>query len=77
MVPTHWSIENELHGVLDIAFRADASRVRMGKATQNFARLRHLALNRLKRETSVNVGLKAKRLKAASNTDYLLKGLLA
>lgn len=71
----HWGIENGLHWVLDIAFREDESRVRKDQAPQNFAILRHLALNLLKQESTARVGIKAKRFKAACDTDYLLKVL--
>ncbi len=46
----HWGIENQLHWVLDIAFREDESRLRKGNGAQNFAVLRHIALNLLKQE---------------------------
>jgi predicted transposase YbfD/YdcC len=71
----HWHIENRLHWVLDIAFREDAARVRTGYGAENFAILRHIALNLLKRETSARVGLKAKRLKAGWDNRYLLRVL--
>jgi predicted transposase YbfD/YdcC len=71
----HWGIENQLHWVLDVAFREDDSRIRTGYADQNIAVLRHMALNLLKQENSVKKGLKAKRLKAALNEDYLFKVL--
>ena len=45
---SHWSIENSLHWVLDMAFDEDHSRVRTGHADQNLAVMRHLALNLLK-----------------------------
>jgi predicted transposase YbfD/YdcC len=61
----HWGIENGLHWVLDIAFREDESRVRKDHAPENFAVVRHMALNLLKQEHTANVGIKAKRLKAA------------
>lgn len=71
----HWGVENGLHWVLDIAFREDESRVRKHHAPQNFAILRHIALNLLKQETTARIGIKAKRFKAACDTDYLLKVL--
>lgn len=71
----HWSIENQLHWVLDVAFREDDCRVRKGNAPQNFAVLRHIALNLLKQETSAKGGIKARRLKAGWDENYLLKVL--
>jgi len=74
-VRAHWQIENALHWVLDVAFREDEQRQRVGNSPQNFAILRHIALNLLKQETSVNIGLNGKRLKAAWSEAYLLKVL--
>lgn len=74
-VRAHWGIENGLHWVLDVAFREDECRVRTGAAAQNFAVLRHLALNLLKAERSVKIGVKAKRLKAGWDARYLLNVL--
>jgi len=71
-VRDHWSIENGLHWVLDVAFREDESRVRIGHAAHNFATIRRLATTLLKRETSAKGGIKAKRLQAGWDDDYLL-----
>jgi predicted transposase YbfD/YdcC len=66
-----WGIENAVQWVLDIAFREDECRVRVGHAAQNFAILRHLALNLLRQDTTTKVGITAKRFKASCSPDYL------
>ena len=71
----HWSIENALHWVLDIAFNEDQRRVRKDHGPANFAVLRHIALNLLKQAKSLKVRIKAKRLKAGWDEPYLLKVL--
>jgi predicted transposase YbfD/YdcC len=77
LVRAHWQIENCLHWVLDIAFREDDSRVRTDHAPQNFAVLRHIALNLLRPDHLLDVGVKAKRLRAGWDHDYLLRILCA
>jgi len=74
-VRKHWSIENELHWVLDVALNEDHSRVRKAQAPENFAVLRHIALNLLKHEKTAKGGIHAKQLQAAWKEDYLLKVL--
>lgn len=71
-VREHWGIENQVHWVLDIAFREDDSRVRKEHGPENFAVLRHIALNLLKQDTATKLGTQNKRLKAAWDQDYLL-----
>jgi predicted transposase YbfD/YdcC len=71
-VQGHWTIENSLHWVLDIAFREDDSRIRKGNAPENFAMLRQIAVNLLTQERTNKHGVKAKRNRAGWDNDYLL-----
>jgi predicted transposase YbfD/YdcC len=72
---TYWEIENKVHWVLDLAFREDECRVRKGNGAQNLAVLRHIALNLLRRESTSKRSIRAKRLKAGWDHNYLLKVL--
>lgn len=71
----HWGIENTVHWTLDISFNEDKNRVRTGAGPANMTTLRHIALNLLKHETSIKVGIQTKRLKCGWDEDYLLKVL--
>jgi predicted transposase YbfD/YdcC len=74
-VRAHWGIENVVHWVLDVAFREDMSRIRMDHGPENFALIRHIALNLLQHEHSFKGSVKTKRLKAGWNNAYLAKVL--
>jgi predicted transposase YbfD/YdcC len=67
----HWAIENSFHWVLDVTFREDDSRIRVGDSPQNMALLRRLALNILKQNPSKG-SLKQKRFQAALDDAFLL-----
>ena len=67
----HWQVENSLHWVLDVAFSEDQSRVRQGNAAENLAIARQIALNLLKQDTSIKVGIKNKRKNCGWSEDYL------
>ena len=69
----HWSVENELHWVLDMAFREDESRHRARYLAENFTTLRHFVLNLLKRDPDRRVGIAASRKRAGWDHDYLLR----
>lgn len=71
-VRKHWGIENSLHWVLDISFREDESRIRKGYSGENFAVLRHIALNAIKKENSKG-SIKSKRLKSGWDEKFLEK----
>jgi predicted transposase YbfD/YdcC len=70
-VRRHWSIENALHWVLDVAMREDEARIRKDHAAENMAVIRHIAINLLKKDKTQRVGVHAKRLIAACDNDYL------
>lgn len=74
-IRSHWGVENGLHYILDVAFREDHNRSRIGNSAVNQTVLRHYALNQLRQEKSAKIGVKAKRKKAGWDNQYLLKVL--
>lgn len=74
-IRTHWHVENKLHWQLDISFNEDQNRLRSGFAAENIALINKIALNLLKNEKSVKVGVKGKRLKAGWDNAYMMKVL--
>ena len=68
----HWGVEST-HWSLDVTFGEDANRTRKGKAPENLALLRRLALNVVKKDKDkyAKRSLKAKRFTASLNKDYL------
>ena len=72
-VRAHWGIENGLHWRLDVQFDEDHSSTHAGNAAENLARIRHMAINLLKKDASIKVGIKTKRLRAGWDHNYLLK----
>lgn len=72
-VRSHWHVENKLHHILDVVFREDYSRARLGYVSENLALIRQMAINLLKREDSAKLSLTSKRLKAGWDNDFLLK----
>ena len=69
----HWSIENELHWVLDMAFREDEAR----HLAENMTTMRHFALNILRRNPHRRLGVAASRKRAGWDHAYLLSVLAA
>ena len=76
IVRQHWGIENGLHWVLDVAFDEDACRIRRDHAPVNWAILRPLALNLLRKHPG-KMGVKAKQKKAGWDNDFLLQLIVA
>lgn len=72
-VRSHWSIENQLHWVMDVNFKEDQSRARSGYAAENLATLRRWALNLIKADQQKKKRSLKGRMKAAGwDNRYLL-----
>ena len=73
----HWSIESQLHWILDVTFTEDASRIRKRHAPQTSAMLRRLAVSILSSDTSSKDTIRGKRYCACLSTDVLERILLS
>lgn len=70
-VRQHWRVENSLHWCMDVVFGDDQMRARTGNAAQNFAVMRHFALNLIRlHPIKRKGGLKVRRLIAATSDSY-------
>lgn len=69
-VRQHWSIENECHWVLDVAFGEDDHRLREGHGPENMSLVRKMALAMLKKAPA-KMGIKNKRLTAGWDELFL------
>ena len=72
----HWSVENQVHWVLDTFFREDERRIRDGKVARGMAALRRGALNLLRRFGARSIpeaadGVKANPLRILSTIGVL------
>jgi predicted transposase YbfD/YdcC len=72
---THWSIENQLHWVLDVIFDEDRARNRKDNGPENLAILRKLALNMIRSHPD-KASLRRK-IKRAGWDDAFLFSMLA
>lgn len=68
-VRAHWSIENSLHWVLDMAFDEDRARTRKDNGPENLAILRKLALNVLQ-SARKELSIRRKRKRAGWSDDF-------
>ncbi len=75
IVRSHWSIENQLHWLLDVVFDEDGNRTRKDNAPENLAILRRLAINVLQSHPAP-ISMRQK-IKRAGWDDSFLLGVLS
>lgn len=68
----HWSIENRVHWILDLAFNEDRSRARKDHAAHNLVTIRRFVLNLLRAEPSTK-GIRRRRKMAGWDLEYLVR----
>ncbi len=71
IVRAHWSIENQLHWVLDVVFNEDRARNRKDHGPENLSILRKLALNLLRTQPE-KTSLRRKIKRAGWDDKFLL-----
>jgi len=71
----HWSIENQLHWVLDVVFNEDSARKRIQNSAENFNIILKTALTLVNKETTLKKSKNNKRFKALINKEYREKVL--
>jgi len=75
----HWSVENELHWVLDVVFNEDGSQIRTRRTAENIATLRRTALSMLRAtpKPKKRMSIKHQRRVCDYRPEYLLNVLTA
>jgi predicted transposase YbfD/YdcC len=79
-IRSHWTIENQVHWMLDVTFNEDQSRIRREHGPENFSRLRRMVLNKLRSYQDPGGkkhSLRMKRKKCGWSFEYFLKVLTA
>lgn len=74
-VRSHWSIENQMHWSMDVAFGEDTNRSRDAHAQANFGMIRRTALSLIKNAEGLQGSIKCKRKQAGWN-DEILENIL-
>ncbi len=72
---SHWSTENQQHHILDVTFKEDSSRIRVGTGPEISSVFRRLALSILQRDTSVKDWISGKRKRCGWDNQALSKVL--
>jgi predicted transposase YbfD/YdcC len=70
-IRSHWGVES-MHWILDMTFREDESRARLGHAAKTLSMARKFALNLLRKAPGKD-SIKGKQQIAGWNQEYLLK----
>jgi len=71
LIRGHWSIESQLHWVLDVTFHEDQSLIHKGNSPENLSTLKKIALALLKKGSSRKASLKRKRKIAGWDNSFL------
>lgn len=69
----HWSVENQLHWMLDVVFREDDARARKDNSPLNLNVLRKIALPALKKITVKRLSVRKKMMKASRDPFFLAR----
>ena len=75
-VREHWGIENSLHWCLDVVFHEDNCTVKTNNIAENFAVVRHIAVNILK-NFPLKMSLARKRRKCQYDSDFMADVLIS
>ena len=67
----HWSVENQLHWMLDVAFREDDAKARKDNSPLTLNVLRKIALFVLKNVSIGRLSIRKKMMKAARDQSFL------
>jgi predicted transposase YbfD/YdcC len=73
LIRGHWSVENNLHWILDTAFNDDKSRIHLGNAPINMMTIKHFALNLLQKAKTETESIKMLRGAAGWNKNTLMR----
>lgn len=73
----HWAVENNLHWVLDVYFKDDASTSYKNNSAHNFAVLRRIAFNGIKLIKPEKTTIRKTRLMIDKNFSFRAKALIA
>lgn len=66
----HWEVENSLHWTLDVSMKEDASRIRAEASPENYAIIRHIALNVIRYDKSAKASVKRKMSMASLDDEF-------